>query len=75
MDYITNADQTLNPMTSIIVLFGLFYRPPNSDSTYFASIEDSFHLALDTGIKAIIITGDFNFNLLNNQQSRKIVTF
>ena len=54
------------------VLFGVFYRPPNSDSTYFSSIEDSFHLATDTSINDIIITGDFNFNVLHAQHSRKI---
>ena len=53
-------------------LFGVFYRPPNSDSTYFSSNEDSFHFATDTSINDIIVTGDFNFNVLNAQHSRKI---
>ena len=53
-------------------LFGVFYRPPNSDSTYYTSIEDSLHLATDTGIKDIIITSDFNFYLLHQQTIRKI---
>ena len=42
------------------VLFGLFYRPPNSDAAYLSSIEDSISLALDTQITNIIVTGDFN---------------
>ena len=46
------------------VLFGLFYRPPVSDSCYLSTIEDSIHLAVDTGISDIIITGDFNYNML-----------
>lgn len=54
------------------ILFGLFYRPPNSDSTYFTSIEDSVHLAVDTGIQDIVVTGDFNFNMLSAQLSAKI---
>ena len=54
------------------VLFGLFYRPPNSDMTYYSLLEDSIHLAVDTGIDDIIITGDFNFNMLNSQYARKI---
>ena len=54
------------------ILFGLFYRPPNSDSTYFTSIEDSIHLAVDTGIQDIVVTGDFNFNMLSAQLSAKI---
>ena len=47
------------------VLFGLFYRPPNSDQLCYYSLEDSIHLAIDTGIDDIIITGDFKFNTLN----------
>ena len=55
------------------VLFGLFYRPPNSDSNYFSSIEDSIALAVDSpGISEIIITGDFNLNVLNPLSARKI---
>ena len=53
-------------------LFGVSYRPPNSDSTFFSSIKDSFHLATDTGINDILITGDSNLNVLNAQLSRKI---
>ena len=55
------------------ILFGLFYRPPNSDSNYFSSIEDSIALAVDSpGISEIIITGDFNLNVLNPLTARKI---
>ena len=55
------------------VLFGLFYRPLNSDSNYFSSIEDSIALAVDSpGISEIIITGDFNLNVLNPLSARKI---
>ena len=57
------------------VLFGLFHRPPNSDANYYSSIEDSIHLAVDTGLNDIIVTGDFNFNLLSTQTSRKIEYF
>ena len=54
------------------VLFGAFYRSPNSDATYFSNIEDSFALAVDTGISDVIVTGDFNLNMLNVRTSRKI---
>ena len=54
------------------VLFGLFYRPPNSNAAYLASIEDSISLALDTQINNIIVTGDFNLDMLSNHTSRKI---
>ena len=54
------------------LLLGLFYRPPSSNSAYFSSIEDSIYLAVDTGIKDIVITGDLNYNMLNIQASSKI---
>ena len=54
------------------VLFGLFYRPPNSDQLYYNSLEDSIHLAIDTGIDAVITTGDLYFNMSNPQSARKI---
>ena len=54
------------------LLFGLFYRPSNSDSAYLSSIEDSVHLAIDTGIQGIIVTGEFNYNLLSGQLSANI---
>ena len=54
------------------VLFGLFYRPPNSDQLYYNSLEDSIHLAIDTEIDNVIITGNLNFNMSNPQSARKI---
>ena len=39
--------------------------------TIFLKIEDSIALAVDTNIKDITITGDFNFNIMNQQSSRK----
>ena len=54
------------------IMFGLFYRAPNSDANYLSSIEDSIALAVDTGVADIIITGDFNFNYLDLQSRRKI---
>ena len=44
------------------VLFGLFYRPPNSDQLYNDYLEDYIHLAIDTVLNEGIITGDLNFN-------------
>ena len=54
------------------VLIGTFYRPPNSDIVYTDMIQDSINLAIDTGIKDIIITGDFNYNLLNHSSAKPI---
>ena len=54
------------------ILFGLFYRPPNSHADYLSSIEDSLGLAIDTGITDIVVTGDFNINMTNPNSARKI---
>ena len=54
------------------ILFCLLYRPPNSDMAYFSSIEDSISLALDTHINNIIVTGDFNLDMLSHQTVRKV---
>ena len=54
------------------VLFSLFYRPPNPDQLYYNSLEDSIHLAVDTGIDDVIITGDLNLNMSNPQSACKI---
>ena len=51
------------------ILFGLFYRAPNSAANYYVSIEDSISLAVDTGMNDIIIAGDFNFNMLSSNSS------
>ena len=54
------------------ILFGLFYRPPSSDEHYYTNMEDSFGLAVDTGITEIIVHGDFNFNMVSPTGRRKI---
>ena len=38
---------------------------------YFTGIENSVALAVDTGISDIIVTGDFNFDLLNERTAKK----
>ena len=50
------------------ILFGVFYRPPNSEAVTFSEIEDWINLAVDSG--DIIITGDFNLNMQNVQSAR-----
>lgn len=47
-------------------LFGTFYRPPNSNVHLWNRIELSIDQAFDTGVHDIIITGDFNVDLLHN---------
>ena len=53
-------------------LLGTFYRPPNSPNVVMTSIEDSIGLAFDTNIQNILITGDFNLDLLKDTSKRKI---
>ena len=48
------------------IRFGLVYRPPKSGMAYFSSIEDTLNLALDTQTNNIIVTGDFNFDMLKS---------
>ena len=57
------------------ILFGVFYRPPNSDANYNLDIENSLYLAVDTDISDIVVTGDLNLNVLNPLTSRKIDSF
>ena len=54
------------------VLFGVFYRPPSSDAAYFSAMEDSISLAIGSGISDIIVTGDFNYNMLNPLLTSKV---
>ena len=53
-------------------LIGTFYRPPNSPNAVMTSIEDSIGQAFDTNIQNILITGDFNFDILKNNSNKKI---
>ena len=52
------------------ILIGTFYRPPGSGSEYYDRIEESLQLAVDTGIDDIIITGDFNYDMLKPTTNR-----
>ena len=54
------------------MLVGTFYRPPNSPSATLTSIETSIGLAFDTTINDILIVGDFNFDILKTNSSKKI---
>ena len=52
-------------------LYGTFYIPPNSNAQVWEDIEQSIDLAL-TCIIDIIVTGDFNVNMLRNTSNDKI---
>jgi hypothetical protein len=53
------------------ILFGLFYRPPDSESYICDHINHSIHVAINTNIDRMVICGDFNEDELN---SRKMQT-
>ncbi|PJE78229.1 hypothetical protein CI610_02839 [invertebrate metagenome] len=50
-------------------LYGTFYRPPNSPVITWTYISQSIEYAFNTGLSNIVITGDFNANLLVENQS------
>lgn len=52
------------------VLVGGFYRPPNSNTEYYDLITESVDRAFNTAIHDIIITGDFNCNMLSNTNNK-----
>ena len=54
-----------------IQLIGTFYRSPNSTNAILSSIEDSIGLAFETNISNILITGDFNLDIMKVNSSRK----
>ena len=49
---------------------GGFYRPPNSNNNYNNLIEESIDKAFNTNIANIFILGDFNYNLLHNNDNK-----
>ena len=51
-------------------LIGTFYRPPNCPNNTWNLIDESIELAIDTQIKNIIITGDFNENQLHKTDTK-----
>ena len=53
-------------------MISTFYRPPNTTPSVLSSIENSVGLAFDTNIRDIIITGDFNLDMLSDRSTKKI---
>ena len=52
------------------VLVGGFYRPPNSSPDYFDLIKESVDRAYNTNLADIIITGDFNIDMSQNNNNK-----
>ena len=60
------------------IIIGGIYRPPESNSDYFNLILESIDRACSTNIHDIIITGDFNFDMLldrNNKMKDLLLEF
>ena len=55
-----------------IQLIGTFYRPPNSTNAILSIIEDSIGLAFETNISNILLTCDFNIDILKDKSTRKV---
>ena len=55
------------------ILLGTFYRPPNSLPAVLDSMENSIGLAFDSNAHEIIITGDFNLDMLETTTYRKVL--
>ena len=53
-------------------LLGTFYRPPDAPAQTLSDIESSFNLAMDSNIKDVFITGDFNLDTLKPTTNHKI---
>ncbi|MCG8046087.1 MAG: reverse transcriptase family protein, partial [Candidatus Thiodiazotropha taylori] len=52
------------------VLIGGIYRPPNSNNDYFNLLLESIDRAHSTNTQDIVITGDFNFNMLADSNNK-----
>ena len=61
-------------LKSKTILFGIFYRPPNSSNEILETIDDSIDLALDNDVSDVIITGDFNLNFLDSASRNKLLS-
>lgn len=48
------------------ILVGGFYRPSNSDVAYYNLILESIDRADNTDLHDVIITGDFNYDIIMN---------
>ena len=52
------------------VLIGGFYRPPDSGQDYFELIKESVDRACNTNIADVVITGDFNIDMSQNNNNK-----
>ena len=52
------------------ILVGGFYRPPNIGAEYFNLVVESIDRAHNTNITNLIILGDFNYNMMTNDNNK-----
>ena len=61
-------------LKSKVILFSLFYRPPDSNNDILEKIDQSIDQAIDAAVSDVIITGDFNFNLMDYASRNKLLS-
>ena len=61
-------------LKSKTILFGIFYRPPNSSNEILEKIDDSIDLALDNDVSDVTITDDFNLSFLDSASRNKLLS-
>ena len=52
------------------ILFGVFYRPPDSENNTWDHINHSIDLAINTNIDRIVVCGDLNEDQLNPRKMK-----
>ena len=66
--------EILNKYSKNLIL-NLSYRPPQGDTTLFEKYLQDLLLRYDVCKKEVLITGDFNINLLDFENSKKVQSF
>ena len=66
--------EILNKHSKNLIL-NLSYRPPQGDTTLFEKYLQDLLLRYDVCKKEVLITGDFNINLLDFENSKKVQSF
>ena len=61
-------------LKSKVILFRLFYRPPDSNNHILEKIDQSIDQAIDAAVSDVIFTGDFNFNLMDYASRNKLLS-
>ena len=66
--------EILNKHSKNLIL-NLSYRPPQGDATFFEKRLQDLLWRLDICKREVLITGDFNINLLDSENNKKVQSF